>query len=168
MTDGFGRHLSAGAVAGPVVAALLAGSAAYAVQQDSFASTVGTDPATAAQPPKEDQALVALQKAVKKQQLRLEKMRADLRHTQRAVKHTNQKAKAAARSAAQSTWVPSSSGSSGWTSSGSTSGGGSSTGGGSSSSGSSSGGGGGSGGGGATATTTQPSTQGTTGASGAP
>jgi hypothetical protein len=168
MTDGFGRHLSAGAVAGPVVAALLAGSAAYAVQQDSFASPVGTDPATASQPPKEDQALIALQKAVKQQQRRLEKMHADLRKTKHAVTHTTQQAKAAAQSVG-STWVASSSGSSGWTSSGSTSSGGGSTSSGTTTS-SGSGGSGGSGGGGgtATATTSQPTTQATTGASGAP
>ena len=159
MTDGFGRHISAGAVAGPVVAALLAGSAAYAVQQDSFAATDASGPTTAGQPPQEDQALVALQRAVKKQQRRLEHMSADLRHTSTAIKRTTRQAETVAAQSTGSTWAPSSSSSSGWTSSGSTSG----------SSGGSGGGSGGSGGsgGGTAASTTQPSTQGTTGASGA-
>ena len=152
MSDGFGRNLSAGAVAGPVVAALLAGSAAYAVQQDSFAASAPAEEASASRSSQQDQALVALEKAVKKQERQLAKMRSDLRHTKTAAKRTSRQAAAVAARSSGSTWAPSTSASSGWTSSGSASGGGSSSGGSS---------------GGGTASTTQPSTQGTTGASGA-
>jgi hypothetical protein len=162
MTDGFGRSWSAGAVAGPVVAALLAGAAAYAVQQDSFAATGSPGPATADQPPQKDQALVALQKAVSKQQRQLDHMRTDLRRTTTAIKRTSRQAQAVAAQSGGSSWTAGSSATSGWTSSGTTGGGG----GGSAAT--SGGGGSGGTGGGATATTTQPSTQGTTGASGAP
>ena len=154
MTDGFGPRWSAGAVAGPVVAALLAGSAAYALQQDAFASVGGPDATSPSAKAGDDQALVALQKAVKKEQRRIEQIRTDLRHTQEATRRTLAAARVAQASSG-STWTSGGTSSSGWTPSGS-------------SGSTSSGGSGGSGGSvAAPAPAPAPTTQSTTGASGA-
>ena len=147
MTDGFGHRWSARTVVGPVAAAILAGSAAYAVQQDAFATTsVASSTPLPAQPAK-DKSLTALQRAVHKQEQKLASMRSNLRQTEKAIKRTLAETRNVP-SGSGSTWVPSSSSGSWSSSSGSTSSGGS-------------------GGTTSVAPAPQPTTQTTTGASGA-